>query len=206
MAWRISQNVSLSLGKVYLYSSVIKIHKALRLWNVELRQNAVCSELRQNAVCSDSYDRMQSVQTVTTECSLFRQLWQNAVCSVTTECSLFSSYDRMQSVQDSYDRMPSVQTVTTECSLFRQLRQNAVFRQLWQNAVCSDSYLRLKGTWLAGQKIQQNPPSRVLEELKSHLVSQEIPAFTGTQSFFTTFTRTYQCTTSWTTKMLFTSS
>jgi hypothetical protein len=30
--------------------------------------------LRQNAVCLDSYERMQSFQTVMAECSLFRQL------------------------------------------------------------------------------------------------------------------------------------
>jgi len=36
---------------------------------------------------------------------------------------------------------------------------------LWQNAVCSNSYLYFEGTWSAGQKIQQTPPSTVLEKL-----------------------------------------
>jgi hypothetical protein len=65
-------------------------HKALRLWCIELWQNAVCSdsiELRQNAVCSDSIELWQNAV-----CSDSIELWKNAVCSDSielTECSLF---------------------------------------------------------------------------------------------------------------------
>jgi len=64
----------------------------------------------------------------------------------------------------------------------------------------------LKETLSADQKIQQIPPSTVHEKLTATQSVKKFPAFHGTERFFTTYTRTYHCTVSWTRKMHFTSS